>query len=226
MGARCAGSVQKWHYQVLGIGARDLLIVHGFQTSENLRTASVRHMEFAETVEVLECPVVVEHVQPAPVVEYVAPAPAIDLHSTCSCGRIHFSVSSRTRSTSTCGRVCGTLSCDRVHDTIAARQLSRLCRFLRCRPSGSSLTLWCACSAQDTQTSKSLGCVDKRRVTRMFFVLFSFFSFFSFSPFLAHPLGRTMRRVERLTRRTALRRPRRNFASPGATATLLMSLIN
>ena len=165
MGARCAGSVQKRHYQVLGIGARDLLrskvfceakwrndhnswtqhhlsvdtspwptadalydevnaccsghertadetrlqshvhehvqivgkivefpeimipevlIVQGFQTFENLRTAPARHMEFVETVEVLEFPLVVEHVHPAPVVEYVAPAPAIDLHSTCS----------------------------------------------------------------------------------------------------------------------------------------------
>ena len=74
------------HMQIVGkiVELPEILIVQGFQTSESLRTAPARHMGFAETVEVLEFPVVVEHVQPAPVVEYVAPAPAIDLHSTCS----------------------------------------------------------------------------------------------------------------------------------------------
>ena len=83
-----------------------------------------------------------------------------DLHSTFSCGRIHFSSSSRTRSTSTCGRVCGTLSCDRVHDTIAARASRPGCAGFS---GAKSLSLGCACSAQDTQTSESLGTAPIRQ---------------------------------------------------------------
>ena len=55
----------------------EILIVQDIQTSENLKTAPVRHMEFAETLEVLEFPVVVKHSTCSPVVEYIAPAPAM-----------------------------------------------------------------------------------------------------------------------------------------------------
>ena len=77
----------------------DIQSAYGTQTSERLKTAPVRHVEFSETVEVMEflpplpvlsappvCattpvvdepPMLVECVQPAaPVVENVAPAPA------------------------------------------------------------------------------------------------------------------------------------------------------
>ena len=89
----------------------ETLIVQGIQTSDNLRTAPVRHMEYAETLEVLEFPVV-QHIQHALLWWNTLPSACHDLQSTSSCGQIHFSSSTRTRSTSTC---------ERVHDTIAAR---------------------------------------------------------------------------------------------------------
>ena len=54
----------------------EILIVRGIQTSDYLRTAPVRHMEYAETLEVLEVPVV-QHIQPALPWSIRCPAPAM-----------------------------------------------------------------------------------------------------------------------------------------------------
>ena len=147
------------HMQIVGkiFELPEILIVEGTQTSENLRTVAVRRVECAETVDVLEFAVVVEHVQPAPVAESVIPAPAMTY--TAPARVVEYTVQAPAVHAAPAPVVeCVAPSpvtefmTPSVHaPVVQVVQVSRV------QTIGIIIETRISCSAQDTQTSKSLG---------------------------------------------------------------------